>query len=200
MFRNMNVRSLWIDLRGSVAVEFSIISVVLLIFMFFVADLVMRQATVGKLDRLSYSIAGVLRERIQLYDRREDLSLSDIGDIYQLANRMIKDMNPSAKDYGLQLKVQQLFFEPRVDLTDNEKHPVRKKDFFMTNVEIDESRCQPLKSISELQDLSPRGSYGRWVPLYQVTLCLTTNSWYTRLIGGSSKQPVIASSAVVMLR
>ncbi|MEW5558784.1 tight adherence pilus pseudopilin TadF [Enterobacter asburiae] len=193
----MNVRSLWIDLRGSVAVEFSIISVVLLIFMFFVADLVLRQATVGKLDRLSYSIAGVLRERIQLYDRREELSSKDVGEVYQLAQRMMQDMNPTADVSALKIRVQQLFFEPRVDLTDNKKYPISKEEWLS---HIKGNECQPPKPLVELQDLSPRGSYGRWVPLYQVTLCLPTNSWYTRLTSGGSGQPLVASSAVVMLR
>lgn len=182
------------------AVEFSIIAVVLLIFIFFLADLVVRQASQGKLDRLSYSIAGILRERIQLYDRRETLSKEDINDIYHLATRMIKDMNPAAKDRSLQMWVEQLHFAPRADLTDNTKHPLKSQVWFMTNVDIDAYRCKPHKLISELQELSPRGSYGRWVPLYQVTLCLTTDSWYTQLTQGVIRQPLVSSSAIVMSR
>ncbi|WP_173635489.1 tight adherence pilus pseudopilin TadF [Paramixta manurensis] len=193
----MNVHSLWTDRRGSVAVEFSIISVVLVIFMFFLADLVLRQATVGKLDRLSYSIAGVLRERIQLYDSREELNSDDVTKIYHLAQRMVRDMNPTADVDALKIRVQSLFFAPRVDLTDNQKHLIPQKEWLF---HIQGNECYPPKPIEQLKELAPRGSYGRWVPLYQVTLCLPTESWYTRLTSGKGKQPLLSSSSVVMLR
>lgn len=197
MFRNMNVHSLWTDRRGSVAVEFAIISVVLITFMFFLADLVLRQATVGKLDRTTYSIAGVLRERIQLYDSNETLSQDDGTQIYRLAKRMLQDMNPGGNMAPLKIRIEQLFFAPRIDLTDNRKQPLEGITW-MYNIHGDE--CQPARPLSELQDLSPRGSYGRWVPLYQVTLCLPTTSWYRRLFQESESHPTLSSSSIVMAR
>ena len=63
MFKNMNVPNLWTDKRAAVSVEFVLISIALIFFIFFLTDLVVRQATIGKLDRVSYSVAGILRER-----------------------------------------------------------------------------------------------------------------------------------------
>ncbi|NIH92221.1 tight adherence protein F [Enterobacter asburiae] len=193
----MNVRNLWTNRQGSIAVESAIISVVLLIFMFFLADLVIRQATVGKLDRLSYSVAGILRERTQLYASREELSQNDVNRIYRLAQRMLQDMDPTANTSSLKIRVQQLFFVPRADLSNNEKIPVNKPD---RTHNIQGGECQPAKSLNKLQELSPRGSYGRWVPMYQVTLCLPTVSWYQKLTSGDNRKPLMASSSIVMLR
>jgi len=53
--------------------------------------------------------------------------------------------------------------------------------------------------LDQLIDLSPRGSYGRWVPLYQVTVCLPTQSMYTRLTS-EEEHPVMSSFAIVMAR
>ncbi|VTR56567.1 Uncharacterised protein [Serratia fonticola] len=51
--------------------EFVFIAIALVTFIYFLGDLVMRQALIGRLDRTAYSIAGVLRERTQLYAARE---------------------------------------------------------------------------------------------------------------------------------
>lgn len=75
---NMNVRNLWTNRQAAVSVEFVAISIVLFIFIFFLSDLVLRQAMIGKLDRVSYSVSGVLRERIQLFDAREELNQQDV--------------------------------------------------------------------------------------------------------------------------
>jgi len=173
------------------------ISIVLVIFMFFLADLVLRQATVGKLDRLSYSIAGVLRERVQLYSSSEELKKHEIEQIYRLAQRMLNDMNPEADTSQLKIQVEQLFFAPRADLTDDSKHLLPGNTWMMG---VKDNDCHPPKALTELKELSPRGSYGRWVPLYQVTLCLPTNSWFKQLTQGKNDPLLMSSSSTVMLR
>lgn len=196
MFRNTNVRNLWTDRRGSVAVEFTVISVFLLIFMVFLADLVIKQAMVGKLDRISYSIAGVVRERIQLYHSDETVVLEQVGDIHKLAARMLKDMDPSANTSKFTVRVEQVSFMPRTDLTNDTKYPKIGTHFIVGN----DDGCFPVKELSEQIDLSPRGSYGRWVPLYQVTVCVPLPSWYSRFAKLANASPLIRSSSIVMAR
>lgn len=196
MFRNMNVRSLWINRRGSVAVEFAIISIFLLTFMIFLADLIMRQAMLGKLDRISYSIAGVLRERTQLYQSDETVVQGDVKEIYSLAARMMKDMDPSANTSAMSIRVEQMFFAPRKELLSNDKEINMGPTLFYGNY----SGCEPAKPLSSQSKLAPRGSYGRWVPLYQVTVCVPLTSWYTRLSQGVGMSPEVVSSSIVMVR
>ncbi|MGQ8774466.1 tight adherence pilus pseudopilin TadF [Serratia sp. NA_112.1] len=192
----MNVRNLWIDQRASVAVEFVVISMVLFLFIFFLADLVMRQAMIGKLDRVSYSVAGVLRERIQLYDAREQLTQQDVDQSRALAQRILSDMDNKADLSQLGVTVEEIHFYNPVDLSDDSK---RMKFYRNWHSGVTAS-CAPPQSLQTLQQLTPKGSYGRWVPLYQVTVCLPTVSWFTRLTTGLGQTPLMSSFSIVMLR
>lgn len=196
MFRNMSVHGLCTDRRGSVAVEFSAISVLLIVFIFFLTDLVVRQATIGRLDRVSYSAAGTLRERIQLYDAREPLNQSDVNQIAKLAARMLTDMHEEADLSKLKLVVEELHFEDATSVGNASKN-IRLYRSWQSGAGGDCSAPQPLNRLTQL---TPRGSYGRWVPLYQVTVCLPTTSWYTRLTTSIAKDPVLSSFAIVMAR
>lgn len=196
MFKNMNVRNLWIDQRASVAVEFVVISMVLFLFIFFLADLVMRQAMIGKLDRVSYSVAGVLRERIQLYAARERLTQQDIDQSRALAQRILSDMDSKADLSQLGVTVEEIHFYNPVDLSDDSK----RMKFYRSWHSGMSANCAPLQSLQTLQQLTPKGSYGRWVPLYQVTICLPTVSWFTRLTTGLGQTPLMSSFSIVMLR
>lgn len=199
MFRNMNalnLRNLCTDHRGSVAVEFVLISMVLLIFLMFLTDLVIRQATIGKLDRTSYSVAGVLRERIQLFDGREKLQQQDVNEAAKLAGRMLSDMHSGADLRGLQLRVEEVHFVDPIGLNDTRK---QVKLYNSWTAGYGSGQCHPAESLDKQLQLAPRGSYGRWVPLYQVTVCLPAASWYTRLTS-SEEKPLLSSFAIVMLR
>ena len=196
MFRNMNVPCLCTDRRGSVAVEFSFISVLLLAFIFFLADLVMRQAMVGRLDRVSYSVAGTLRERVQLYQAREKLIQRDVDQIAKLAARMLRDMQEDVDLSRLKLVVEELHFEKMTNPGSSNK----TISLYRSWQNGAGTGCAPPQPLNMLTQLTPKGSYGRWLPLYQVTVCLPATSWYTRLIGGIAAEPRLSSFAIVMAR
>lgn len=177
-------------------VEFVIISVLLLTFIFFLTDLVVRQATTGRLDRVSYSIAGTLRERIQLYDAREELNQQDVDQIKNLAARMLTDMHLEADLSGLKLVVEEMHFEDTVNIGSTNKEVKLYRSWQSGS----SSSCSPPQALNKLTQLTPKGSYGRWVPLYQLTVCLPTTSWYTRLTTSSTENPVLSSFAIVMAR
>lgn len=195
MFKNMNVPSLWTDRRASVSVEFVMISIALIFFIFFLTDLVIRQATIGKLDRVSYSVAGILRERIQLYDARETLNQQDVNAIADLARRILTDMNSTIDLSQMSMHVEEMHFEDPIRLGDDRKQIKLYKSWDSGS----SGQCLPPQPLNQLQQLTPRGSYGRWVPLYQVTVCLPTFSWFTRLTS-SDEKPVMSSFSIVMLR
>lgn len=194
MFRNLNVLNLCTDRRGAVAVEFVLVSLALIFFIVFFADLILRQATTGKLDRVSYSVAGVLRERIQLFDGRENLDQQDVDLAARLAERMLKDMHSEIDLARLQLTVEELHFEDPLRLNDQRKQ-VKRYQIWRSG----SGQCSPPQPLNQLTQLTPRGSYGRWVPLYQVTVCLPNISWFTRLTS-REQQPVLSSFAIVMVR
>jgi Flp pilus assembly protein TadG len=196
LFRNMSVHALCTNRRGSVAVEFVIISALLLTFIFFLTDLVIRQATTGRLDRTSYSVAGTLRERIQLYDAREELNQQDVDQIKNLAARMLTDMHQETDISDLKLVVEELHFEDTTSIGSTNKEVKLYRSWQSGS----SGSCSPPQALNQLTQLAPKGSYGRWVPLYQVTICLPTTSWYTKLITSSAENPVLSSFAIVMAR
>ncbi|MBA0188847.1 flp pilus assembly surface protein TadF [Pectobacterium odoriferum] len=196
MFRNLNVANFLGDRRGAVAIEFVIISIVLIFMIFFISDLVMRQAMVGKLDRVSYSVAGILRERNQLFDEREKLEQRDIEQSLQLAVRMLRDMHTDADLSKLRVRVEEVHFNQPDSLTDTSQ----TVKLYRTWQAGSGGECQAPQPLNQLTYLSPRGSYGRWVPLYQVSVCLPTISWFTRLTAGLGEEPVMSSFAIVMVR
>lgn len=196
MFRNMSVLALCTNRRGSVAVEFAVISVLLIVFIFFLTDLVVRHATTGRLDRVAYSVAGIVRERIQLYDAREKLNQRDVDQIAKLAARMLTDMDPDADLSQLKLVVEELHFEDITSIGSTRKDI----DLYRRWQSGSADGCAPPQALNLLTQLAPKGSYGRWVPLYQVTVCLPTTSWYTWLTTSSRENPQLSSFAIVMAR
>lgn len=196
MFRNMSVLALCTNRRGSVAVEFAVISVLLIVFMFFLTDLVVRNATTGRLDRVAYSVAGIVRERVQLYDAREKLNQGDVDQIAKLAARMLTDMDLDADLSKLQLVVEELHFEDITSIGSTRKDI----DLYRRWQSGSAGGCTPPQALNQLTQLAPKGSYGRWVPLYQVTICLPTTSWYTRLTTSSTENPQLSSFAIMMAR
>lgn len=191
----MNVLNLWTDKRAAVSVEFVLISIALIFFIFFLTDLVIRQATVGKLDRVSYSVAGILRERIQLFDARETLNQQDVDGAADLAKKILTDMNSTIDLSQMSLHVEEMHFEDPIRLGDDRKQIKIYKSWDSGS----SVQCMPPQPLNEQQQLTPRGSYGRWVPLYQVTVCLPTFSWFMRLTS-TDETPMMSSFAIVMLR
>ncbi|MFW5394001.1 tight adherence pilus pseudopilin TadF [Yersinia sp. 2544 StPb PI] len=51
-----------------------------------------------------------------------------------------------------------------------------------------------------MADLSPYSNRGRWVPLYQVTLCLPAPTGYQALFSQIEPIPILRSSAVTIER
>lgn len=195
MFRSMNVHNFWINRQGSVAVEFIAIALLLVTFMTFVADLALGQINRGRLDRVAYSVAGVLRERAQLYDAREKLIQTDVTQAKALAMRMLKDMGVGVAEDDFQVFVEELHFLAITDPRDSRKLvSLYRRWSSQGNL-----NCMPPTALNLLTQLTPRGSYDRWVPLYQVTVCMASTSWYMRLLSRSSRT-VINSYAIVMAR
>ena len=196
MSRNMSDLNLCTDSRGSISVEFVLITLVLFILLMWLTELVMRQAMIGKLDRTAYSVAGILRERIQLFDGREMLNQQDVDNAAALARRMLKDMHYQADLSSLQLHVEEVHFNDPIGQTDLRKEI---KSYVNWNSGVDARECLPPERLVDQLQLTPRGSYGRWVPLYQVTVCLSTTRWAGRFLL-AEQNPLLTSFAIVMLR
>lgn len=195
MFRNMNVPNLWTDRKGAIAVEFAVVSLLLISFIFFFADIVIRESTAGAMDRLSYSMAGVIRERTQLYNSDERINQTDVDQLYRLAQKALSDMHIDASQ--LEMSVQEMHFQSLDKMT----HEIKQEDYVVRlSAHNVSGQCEPNHPIEYNHTvLAPMGSYQRIVPIVNVTVCLPTVSWFSRFIS-REEVPLVSSTALVMVR
>jgi len=179
--------------RGSVTIEF-IFMLILLTFIFaFLADFVIVRSTQGKLDNASYSLVNVLRERIQLFGDNGTATLTDddLHDFEKVARGLL---------YGDKDDDNQKVF---IVLEHFWKDPVSKKNQF-ERFPRSSNGCEPYRNIESLVNLSPNSEIndGRKIPLYQVTLCAETNSFFKSLYLSKENQSLglIRSSSLAVSR
>ena len=179
--------------RGSVTIEF-IFMLVLLTFIFaFLADFVIVRSTQGKLDNASYSLVNVLRERIQLFGDNGTANLTDddLHDFEKVARGLL---------YGDKNNDNQKVF---IVLEHFWRDPVSQKDQF-ERFPKSSNGCEPYRNIESLVNLSPNSEInnGRKIPLYQVTLCAETNSFFKSLYLSKENQSLgfIRSSSLAVSR
>jgi flp pilus assembly protein tadF len=179
--------------RGSVTIEF-IFMLILLTFIFaFLADFVIVRSTQGKLDNASYSLVNVLRERIQLFGDNGTANLTDddLHDFEKVARGLL---------YGDKNNDNQKVF---IVLEHFWRDPVSQKDQF-ERFPKSSNGCEPYRNIESLVNLSPNSEInnGRKIPLYQVTLCAETNSFFKSLYLSKENQSLglIRSSSLAVSR
>ena len=179
--------------RGSVTIEF-IFMLILLTFIFaFLADFVIVRSTQGKLDNASYSLVNVLRERIQLFGDNGTATLTDddLHDFEKVARGLLYgDKNDD--NQKVLIVLEHFWREPGSTSNKFERLPSSSNG------------CEPYRKIEELVHLSPNSEIndGRKIPLYQVTLCAETNSFFKSLYLSKENQSLglIRSSSLAVSR
>lgn len=179
--------------RGSVTIEF-IFMLILLTFIFaFLADFVIVRSTQGKLDNASYSLVNVLRERIQLFGDNGTATLTDddLHDFEKVARGLLYgDKNDD--NQKVLIVLEHFWREPGSTSNKFERLPSSLNG------------CEPYRKIEELVHLSPNSEIndGRKIPLYQVTLCAETNSFFKSLYLSKENQSLglIRSSSLAVSR
>lgn len=151
------------------------------------------QSTIGKLDRISYSLAGIIRERNRLYSDDEMLTQNNVNDLVSLANNMLLTSGISSNNFAI--TVETLHFNPTESAAPGNKiiNDTKSEEFSV-------GTCHPIRSLREMADLSPYSNRGRWVPLYQVTLCLPAPTGYQALFSQTESIPILRSSAITIER
>lgn len=155
--------------QGNFTVEFAIVGVFFALLLVFSADVVVKLAYKGKLERLSYSAASIMKERTEIYGAdhfpfepgkpigAEATQLYDIV----LASLKRTSGNFDAEKFGFQVRM--------VRENKNVRAP------FTQGINCNNNQSlQPLDFVT---------TFGRHATLYEVTLCYETPSWYGHLIG-----------------
>lgn len=151
--------------RGAIAVEASLYFMVFFLLCALLVDFSAVFLNKSYMERVTNSLASVVRERSLFYSQREALSQQDADQLYDLAGVLLEDSRLANKPY--QLTIRAVFFKPAG--TPTEKVILNTQSFSRGKVS-----CSGTPSVSgpQITALSPWDAKGRWLPVYQVTLCV----------------------------
>lgn len=189
MYRKNNYNTFIKNNNGQIIIEFILVVSIIALLIKLLISITQYQSTVGKLDRISYSIAGIVRERERLYDNSTLLTQNNVNELARLANHMLSGSGVSTRD--LAITIETLHFNPVSSAASGDKTIDNAH-----SLELSVGTCHPARSLREMANLSPYSNRGRWMPLYQVTLCLPAPEWYR--LGGTI--PTMTSSAITIER
>lgn len=192
MHKKINPKNFLSDNQGAVIVEFSFIVLTMIIFIKGLISISEYYSTIGKLDRISYSLAGIIRERTRLYKNNE-LTQLQVNQLKKIADNMLSDSGLS--EANLAIKIETVHFNATKSSVAEDKviDNTKSSSFSIGSCEPD----KPLKALSQLSSFS---NVGRWIPLYQVTLCLPADTWYNSLFNQAGNALSIKSSAMTIER
>ncbi|CNC15070.1 tight adherence pilus pseudopilin TadF [Yersinia intermedia] len=193
MYKKINNIDFIKNNSGSAIIEFSLVIFIIMLLIKLFISVTEYQSTIGKLDRISYSLAGIIRERNRLYSDDEMLTQNNVNDLASLANNMLLTSGISSNNFAI--TVETLHFNPTESAAPGNKiiNDTKSEEFSV-------GTCHPIRSLREMADLSPYSNRGRWVPLYQVTLCLPAPTGYQALFSQTESIPILRSSAITIER
>ncbi|PHZ28848.1 tight adherence pilus pseudopilin TadF [Yersinia bercovieri] len=180
MYKKIKRNNFILNCHGSVIIEFAFAVFIITLLIKVLLSVATYQSTVGKLDRISYSIAGIVRERSKLYGSDYRLTQMQVDELKRLAEKML--LNTGMKSSNLAITIETLHFLP--------SNPEIKDIDNQNTVSVSLGSCQPIRPLSKMINLSPYAHTGRWIPLYQVTLCLPTT-------GGGLAIPITSSAVAI---
>lgn len=162
-----SIQSFLKNKKGSVTIEFFFMILFLMIVFAFMVDLVLIRSTMGKLDNASYSLVNLLRERTNLYDKRDGINNMDLDEYKKLANLLLSGNKDSTS--------------PNIYVV------LEYKSNNASTILGDTGNCRPIETLDKLWTVSPysegtKTNSPRKVPLYQVTLCVEINSLFRRIL------------------
>lgn len=163
--------------KGAFAIELALVLIVFLGIYLFMTDISHKLLVRAQLDRASFALVNILKERTRFYGERETLSNSDRDDMVALASRML---NSSSNDVAI--RIEALHDSALVDSYTSDKYTVLG--------------CQAA-TIDSKTNLVPVEN-GEVYSLYQVTLCEQRDSWFANFWGDSDTPTfTLTSSSVV---
>lgn len=171
--------------RGSFAIELAFVLIGLCAIFLFATDLSHQLLIRAKLDRSSYALVNVLKERTRYFDadivQGTGLSIdgNDLTNMQAIASRML-----NSDSSGVAIQIESL-------LDGNVVNAIKSDQYRINN-------CQT-NSIEDYQQLVPVEN-GVEYPLYRVTLCELHHSWFQSFFNSENDTFQIVSSSVIVGR
>ncbi|MFQ1050754.1 tight adherence pilus pseudopilin TadF [Avibacterium paragallinarum] len=161
--------------KGTITVEFALMLILLCLLIVFMTDVFIARSTIGKLDRTSYSLLNVIKERANsgISDSKgniPDLPNSDeLERLTLLANRLLFD-DPNDKRAIVILEA----LEFKLPENKQRSLKVAKSLSLISSTGQNGARgCKPQTSLqTEAASIVPLSEMGRFVPIIRVTVCI----------------------------
>lgn len=174
---------------GGFTVEFAIVGAFLSLLLVFCGDITIKLAYKGKLDRLSYSLVNVLKERTQLYGEEYFLTTNQVTSIVNIATDSLRRTANAFDPARLGYLIESVTFD---------QDQVPTYEAFPQVLDGTVKTCQTNRTLDTMTHLSKVTTWGRRTTLYRVTLCYETNNWLGDLLNREFK--TVQSDAVMIGR
>jgi len=171
--------------KGNFTVEFAIVGVAFSFLIIFSADVIVKLSLKGKLDRLSYSVANILKERTQFYNDNYTLSEAETSTLNTIAKQSMRrtSQNFDGKRWGMHIEALQ--FNSR-------------DESVVVSFPEGTQPITPSIGMDSLRNLAVMTSWGRRASIYRVTMVYRTENWFGALIGEEFN--TVSSSAIMIGR
>ncbi len=166
--------------KGVFSIELALVAVFFSLFLVFSGDIIIKLSVKGKLDRLSYSLVNIIKERTQLYpavegesdkdnnnSEKEDTDLkidTEVNNLYKIAKNSLTRTMSGFDENNLGILVEKIIFNNE----NKTEQSISVKQGFKCNVD------KPLTALKQLLVVS---TWGKNLDLYRVTLCYETEKW-----------------------
>ena len=169
--------------RGVFVIEMALLLFFIAALLLFTGDIAMQLFKRVDLDRTSYALVNIVRDRTRFYDGRWLLSQQDTSDMSKLAGRLLRGNG----QFGL-----------RVESLRNGHYQVFNRP--SSNGGVMCTNINPLNSASAAA-LVPVTKTGKSFALYQVTLCAEVDDWFNKFMkNNSGNTSLLQSNSVVVGR
>ncbi|MGF1775603.1 tight adherence pilus pseudopilin TadF [Vibrio nomapromontoriensis] len=173
--------------KGSFTIELAFVLIAILIVVLFTASLANIIFKQSLLDRTSYSLVNIINDRTRFYNvngsTRYDINTADAEDIYKLAHRLIFSHSGATNSSDLHLSLESL---------NDGKHQ---------SVSIGSGDgCSGVPALIYQSHLIPIDNDGNKHPIYKVSLCYSTQVWFSGFGSWSNKFSWLTSESVIVGR
>lgn len=183
--------------KGALSIEFAAVFFGFILIIFLVYDVYTTIALQSKLDRSTYSVSTIFRQRPLFFSGDKYIEQIDQQQVDQLQNLLISMMDEKA----IQL---------RVDLLTIKGNETMPSDIISANKTItticSSSGCNSayfskLPDLSTYNNLTVYSKLNRWIPLYRVSACMpNSGSLYTNISNIINNIDELCTSSIVISR
>ncbi|WP_267524178.1 tight adherence pilus pseudopilin TadF [Campylobacter sp. MG1] len=164
---------------ASVSIEVSFMLMFFVIFLVLSSDIGKLIKTQNSLEKISYSLAGIIRERTNLYNKTL-LKESDIDNLYSIA--LVLNEKTLNKELGLVVE---------------SLEPNKNDDFNYKNYKRGEVECVNNSNLKDISKINFVNKFENYTSLYRVTLCTKNNDLFMPIRGINLKKLEPLASSVV---